>query len=122
MRGPLPWCNWAVPGLVLAGAFPCSLDDKDTNSTLSTLLELGINSFVCLQAELCLDSPESEWRAGRALRYAPTVTSLTLVHFAHVPSTGRHGVQKSHCSVSRCCACRSYVIVESVHVRDAFLK
>ena len=71
MRGPLPWCNWAVPGRVLAGAFPASMDDEDTFGTLTTLLELGINSFVCLQSELSLDASEEEWRAGRALRCAP---------------------------------------------------
>ena len=39
-----------IRGRVLAGAFPASLDDAETDRILSTLLELGVNTFVCLQA------------------------------------------------------------------------
>ena len=34
----------------------------------STLLTLGVNTFVCLQAEFSLHTPESAWRAGQGLR------------------------------------------------------
>lgn len=34
----------------------------------STLLALGVNTFVCLQAEFSLHTPESVWRTGQGLR------------------------------------------------------
>lgn len=52
MAGPTPWSNWAMPGRVLAGAYPASLDDAETEKILTILLELGVNTFVCLQAEV----------------------------------------------------------------------
>lgn len=64
----MPWCNWVIKNSLLAGAYPASVDDTETYSILSTLLELGINAFVCLQAEVSLDVPEAMWRAGRGLR------------------------------------------------------
>ena len=68
MAGPTPWCNWVVRGQVLAGAYPASTDDKETNKILTVLLEHGMEVFVCLQAEVSLNIPESMWRAGRGLR------------------------------------------------------
>ena len=44
-------------------ASPCPLP-----STRSTLLTLGVNTFVCLQAEFSLHTPENAWRAGQGLR------------------------------------------------------
>ena len=55
---------------VLAGAYPASLDDEETDRVLITLLELGISAFVCLQAEVSLNTPEKSWRTGRGLRSA----------------------------------------------------
>jgi hypothetical protein len=49
MRGPTEWSNWVIPGRVIAGAYPASMDDVDTEHMLTLLLELGINTFVCLQ-------------------------------------------------------------------------
>lgn len=49
MRGPTPWCNWVIKRHMLAGAYPASLDDRDTEDILSTLLEAGVTTFVCLQ-------------------------------------------------------------------------
>ena len=68
MAGPTPWCNWVVRGQVLAGAYPASTDDRETGRILTTLLEHGMEVFVCLQAEVSLNIPESMWRAGRGLR------------------------------------------------------
>jgi hypothetical protein len=52
----------------MAGAFPATSDDAVTEAILTKLLELGIDTFVCLQAEFTLTAPESSWREGRALR------------------------------------------------------
>jgi hypothetical protein len=68
MAGPTPWCNWVIRGRVLAGAYPASTDDKETDKILTILLEHGMEVFVCLQAEVSLNIPESMWRAGRGLR------------------------------------------------------
>ena len=51
-----------------AGAYPASLDDQETDRILTTLLALGVNTFVCLQAEFSLHNPEGAWRAGQGLR------------------------------------------------------
>jgi hypothetical protein len=46
-----------TPGRVIAGAYPASLDDAETHQLLSLLLELGVNTFVCLQAEVNIHIP-----------------------------------------------------------------
>lgn len=67
-RGPTPWCNWVLKPCLLAGAYPASLDDHETSRILESLLELGVTTFVCLQAEASLHTPESAWRNGQGLR------------------------------------------------------
>ena len=50
MAGPTPWCNWVVPHQVIAGAYPCCLEDNENDALLSNLvLTLGMETFVCLQ-------------------------------------------------------------------------
>lgn len=57
---------------MLAGAYPASLDDLETEQLLSLLLELGVTTFVCLQAEVNIHIPgESGWAfacAGFAIK------------------------------------------------------
>lgn len=67
-RGPTPWSNWVIKGRVLAGAYPAARSDAETENILSKLLELGVNTFVCLQAEFSLTITEELWRQGRGLR------------------------------------------------------
>jgi hypothetical protein len=66
--GPTPWSNWVIPGRIIAGAYPASLDDAETERILTTLLELGMNTFVCLQAEVNINTPEHAWRSQHGLR------------------------------------------------------
>eukprot|EP00955_Chlamydomonas_euryale_P106404 365702-Chlamydomonas_euryale.AAC.34 len=61
-------CVQCIPGRVIAGAYPASLDDVETERILTTLLELGVNTFVCLQAEVNINCPEHVWRSGQGLR------------------------------------------------------
>ncbi|WIA42418.1 hypothetical protein OEZ86_008416 [Tetradesmus obliquus] len=68
MAGPTPFSNWVIPGQLIAGAYPASMDDNDTERILTLLLELGINTFVCLQAEVNIHIPDHAWRAGMGLR------------------------------------------------------
>lgn len=52
----------------MAGAYPASVDDNETETILTKLLELGIDTFVCLQAEFWLGAPDEAWKSGQALR------------------------------------------------------
>lgn len=67
LAGPTPWSNWVLPGQIIAGAYPASMDDEETEKILTTLLELGINTFVCLQAEV---------RAGCACHAAQCIARM----------------------------------------------
>lgn len=67
------------------------MDDADTESILTMLLELGINTFVCLQAEVNIHIPEHAWRAGHGLRpyikARPCIVPTT--HASHPPPSSR---------------------------------
>jgi hypothetical protein len=60
--------NWVIPGMVMAGAYPGALDDKENDRQLKSILNKGIDTFVCLQAEVDDEIPEEHWRAGHGLR------------------------------------------------------
>jgi hypothetical protein len=68
MAGPTPWSNWVIPGQILAGAYPASMDDVETDRIIRLLLEMGTNTFVCLQAEVNINVPDHAWRSGQGLR------------------------------------------------------
>ncbi|KAG7674596.1 hypothetical protein NADE_008358 [Nannochloris sp. 'desiccata'] len=79
-RGPTPWSNWVIKGRLIAGAFPSSTDDTETDLILTKLLELGIDTFVCLQAEFSMATPEAVWRSGQALRPYVKDAQRLLIH------------------------------------------
>lgn len=89
--GPTEESNWVIYGRLLVGAYPSSVNDVINNQILSSILQLGIKTFVCLQvcsancprahltsltAKPCpLQAEyqhegvrEAEWRAGIKLR------------------------------------------------------
>lgn len=68
MRGPTLSSNWVVPGMVMAGAYPGALDDRENELQLKRVLNKGIDTFVCLQLELDDEILEEDWRHGNALR------------------------------------------------------
>jgi len=68
MRGPTMASNWVIPGMVMAGAYPGALEDKDNDRQLKCILNKGIDTFVCLQAEVDDQIPEEAWRVGNGLR------------------------------------------------------
>lgn len=68
MRGPTLASNWVIPGMIMAGAYPGAQDDRENELQLKSILNKGVDEFVCLQAEVDEDIPEEEWRAGYALR------------------------------------------------------
>ena len=58
-----------VPGYLLVGAYPSSVDDAENKELLTSILKLRVNAFVCLQAEYQREGvPEVKWRSGKALR------------------------------------------------------
>lgn len=44
-------CSCTLAGRVIAGAFPASQNDDETELILTRLLELGVTTFVCLQVQ-----------------------------------------------------------------------
>lgn len=67
--GPTPESNWVVPGKLLVGAYPASTDDAETLDLITSILQLGITKFVCLQQEYREQGvTEVMWRSGQALR------------------------------------------------------
>ncbi|GFH24977.1 tyr_phosphatase_2 domain-containing protein, partial [Haematococcus lacustris] len=88
MAGPTPWSNYVLSNKqVLAGAYPASLDDAETERILTTLLELGVNTFVCLQAEVNINTPEHAWRAQTPRKFLAKRTSLGTLRLRNRRST-----------------------------------
>jgi len=63
--GPSDESNWVIPGLLLVGAFPGVTDDDENWDLITSILGLGITTFVCLQDEYSDDAPEEDWRQER---------------------------------------------------------
>eukprot|EP01041_Mallomonas_annulata_P007878 gene7878-16121_t len=67
--GPTPESNWVIPGKILVGAYPASVDDSETFDLLTSIMLLGVTRFVCLQQEYRTKGvTEYMWRNGQALR------------------------------------------------------
>eukprot|EP00639_Heterosigma_akashiwo_P021822 CAMPEP_0206401962 /NCGR_PEP_ID=MMETSP0294-20121207/26638_1 /ASSEMBLY_ACC=CAM_ASM_000327 /TAXON_ID=39354 /ORGANISM="Heterosigma akashiwo, Strain CCMP2393" /LENGTH=249 /DNA_ID=CAMNT_0053858875 /DNA_START=77 /DNA_END=822 /DNA_ORIENTATION=- len=92
--GPTDESNWVIPGLLLVGAYPCSMDDVETWEILRGILVLKVTTFVCLQQEYVHEGvTEQMWRSGEYLRpyfkdavgFAPRLgldaAQLSLLHF-----------------------------------------
>lgn len=67
--GPTMESNWVLPGRLLVGAYPASMNDSHHAHLLCTILLQGVSTFVCLQQEYLADGVTEEmWRSGEALR------------------------------------------------------
>ena len=67
--GPTDESNWVMPGWLLVGAYPASVNDEENYSLLSSILVQGVSMFVCLQKEYQTEGVTEEmWRHGLALR------------------------------------------------------
>ena len=68
--GPTDESNWVIPGMLMAGAYPAANDDTLHYDILSSLLTLGLSTFVCLQAEYEHNPniPKSMWESGYKIR------------------------------------------------------
>jgi len=70
-RHPMDYCgpsdesNWVLPGVFLVGAFPGCPDDDENWELITSILSLGVTTFVCLQDEYSDDAPEEDWRYER---------------------------------------------------------
>jgi hypothetical protein len=63
--GPSDESNWVIPGVLLVGAFPSVVDDDENYELITSILGLGITTFVCLQDEYSDDAAEDDWRNER---------------------------------------------------------
>ena len=68
--GPTDESNWVIPGMLMAGAYPAANDDALHYDILSSLLTLGLSTFVCLQAEYEHNPniPPAMWESGYKIR------------------------------------------------------
>jgi hypothetical protein len=68
--GPTDESNWVIPGMLMAGAYPAANDDALHYDILSSILSLGLSTFVCLQAEYEHNPniPPSAWESGYKIR------------------------------------------------------
>ncbi|CBJ33615.1 conserved unknown protein [Ectocarpus siliculosus] len=67
--GPTMESNWVLPGRLLVGAYPASMNDSHHAHLLCTILLQGVSTFVCLQQEYQAEGVTEEmWRSGDALR------------------------------------------------------
>lgn len=67
--GPTEESNWVLPGRLMVGAYPSAIEDDLNEEILTSILKLGLRTFVCLQAEYQHHGvTEAEWRSGAKLR------------------------------------------------------
>lgn len=67
--GPTEESNWVIFPRLLVGAYPSSVHDATNASILTSILRLGVTTFVCLQQEYQHEGVlEHEWRSGAKLR------------------------------------------------------
>jgi hypothetical protein len=72
----------------MCGQYPGAFEDQRNDRLLKKLLSKGIDTFVCLQAEMDDDIPEDVWRSGIGLRpYFEDAQKLSkrLLKWAHLP-------------------------------------
>jgi protein-tyrosine phosphatase len=63
--GPSDESNWVLPDVLLVGAFPGVPDDDENWELITSILGLGVTTFVCLQDEYSDEAPEEDWRYER---------------------------------------------------------
>ena len=67
--GPTEESNWVIHPALIVGAYPSSTHDATNSAILTSLLKLGVTTFVCLQQEYQHEGvTEAEWRTGAKLR------------------------------------------------------
>lgn len=66
--GPTDESNWVLPGRLMVGAFPGVPEDDENDRVLSSILGVGVTTFVCLQREYDPRATEQQWRSGVSLR------------------------------------------------------
>lgn len=67
--GPTEESNWVIHQRLLVGAYPSDVHDATNTKILTSILKLGVTTFVCLQSEYQHEGvSEAEWRSGAKLR------------------------------------------------------
>ncbi|KAG1663284.1 hypothetical protein FOA52_006325 [Chlamydomonas sp. UWO 241] len=115
MRGPTKESNWLIPGRVLAGGYPASSDDAEMSAILRALLDAGVTTFVCLQAEVDSDGlsvcSAGVWATAGLRPYLPRVRALAEAtsrpppSFLHMHVADGHvgGDAETLCLADACC-------------------
>ena len=109
-RGPTDESNWVVPGRLMVGAYPASLDQELHERQISSILELGIRTFVCLQREYDGNATEEQWRTGQRIR--PYIHDAAAMLGRHAESGKREEVKFVHCPIVDCDTTADEIIVE----------
>ena len=65
--GPHAASNWVLPGRLIAGGYPGSRDEEEHDSIVTSIMQCGVTTFVCLQ-------PKDELERFRA--YGPVARRL----------------------------------------------
>eukprot|EP00912_Choanoflagellata_sp_UC4_P001435 UC4_evm7s893 len=76
LRGPTQSMFWIVPGRILCGPYPGSINDEEHTDILLTLLETGIQTFACLQAEVDQEVPPELWKQGPDVAVRPYMADV----------------------------------------------
>ena len=109
--GPTDESNWVIPGRLLVGAYPSSNHDELNEAILTSILRLGVTTFVCLQQEYQHNGVTEElWRSGRALRPyifdALAIASRAAILHQNDPANGGmpkpHEIKFLHCPIVDC--------------------
>ena len=74
--GPTDYCNWVIKDQLMAGGYPASVDDDETDELLLTLIATTASTTpVCLQEEVNAHAPERARGAAAARRGRTCTTS-----------------------------------------------
>lgn len=109
-RGPTDESNWVIPGKLMVGAYPASLDQALHERQLSSILDLGIRTFVCLQREYDGKATEWQWKTGKRIR--PYIHDAATMLGRHTKSGRRDEVKFVHCPIVDCDTTADEIIVE----------
>jgi len=94
----------------MVGAYPASLDQALHERQISSILELGIRTFVCLQREYDGSATEEQWRSGQRIR--PYIHDAAAMLGRRVESGKREEVKFVHCPIVDCDTTADEIIVE----------
>lgn len=119
--GPTEESNWVIYDRLLVGAYPASTHDAANAAVLTSILRLGITTFVCLQQEYQHEGvSEADWRSGHKLRpyifdAIKLVDSLPPSFFANTPRGKPDGLEFVHFPIVDCAIANDASVLQLCH-------